>query len=287
MGIGIVTDSTTCLPAEMREGLDLGVASLFVNDGASTQAESEMDWAAFYARLRDLKTLPTTSQPSVESIVRVFRERLERGDDVVGVFLSSKMSGTMQAAELARSMVLGDFPERRIELVDSLDNTGPEGLAVYAAAMAARAGETIEAVAEAARRTIPRTRYLFAPESLEYLRRGGRIGGASALIGQILQIRPILTVRDGETDVFARVRTQSRALAEIARRFADDAGKLGLVHAFAVYIVDRAAGERFAREQLEPVVGHPVPVVEVGPVVGLHVGPAVGVVYQTVGELEL
>jgi DegV family protein with EDD domain len=157
-----------------------------------------------------------------------------------------------------------------------------EGFGALAAAQAALAGEAIERCIDAAAETLRRTRYLFTPHTLEYLRRGGRIGGASAMIGSLLQIRPILTVEDGETQEFAKVRTQSKALAEIARKFADDIAAFGLADVIVHYIHDRELAERYANEQIAPLAGgRPIRVIPVSPVIGLHVGPAIGVVYTT------
>ena len=153
-----------------------------------------------------------------------------------------------------------------------------------AAARSARAGETIERCVEAAVETTKRTRYLFTPASLEYLRRGGRIGNASALLGQLLQIRPILTVEDGQTTTHSKVRTQAKALTEMAKTFTADVGEYGLRRVAVHYIGDRQPADTFASAQVAPIAGIEVPVVAVSAVVGLHVGPAVGLVYETERE---
>ncbi len=119
------------------------------------------------------------------------------------------------------------------------------------------------------------------PRRLEYLRRGGRIGHASALLGGLLQIRPILTVEEGETTTFAKVRTQSKALSEIAAKFAKDIEAYGLRQVIVHYIGEPGPAEEFAREQIEPIGRRPVEIMPVSPVIGLHVGPAVGIVYET------
>ncbi|HEY5540571.1 MAG TPA: DegV family protein [Coriobacteriia bacterium] len=281
MPVSVVTDSVASIPPDMIAENDIDVVSLYVNDGETNQRELDMDVAAFYSRIEDPRSLPTSSQPSVEEILSAFRRALERGSDVVGVFISEKMSGTLQTARLAAGMALGEFPDARIELVDSGSNSMETGFAAIAAAQAARAGGTIERCVAAAGQTLRRTRYLFTPHTLEYLRRGGRIGGASALVGGLLQIKPILTVEHGEVETFAKVRTQSRALAEIARKLADDIAAWGLKQVIVHYIVDRELAEQYAREQIEPLAGGPVRVIPVSPVIGLHVGPAIGIVYET------
>ena len=281
MAVGVVTDSLASIPPDEAQAAGIEVVSLYINDGDSNRAELELDVAAFYHRLEDMRVLPTSSQPSVESLAVAFRRVVERGSEALGVFTSSKMSGTLEAARIAADMVLGDKPGSRIELLDSGSNSMEEGFGVLAAAQAARAGETIERCVELARETLRRTRYLFTPETLEYLRRGGRIGHASALLGAMLQIKPILTVEDGEVTTFAKVRTRGRALAEIARAFADDVAAYGLRQVVVHYIGDPAPAEQFAREYVETLAGGPGRTIPVSPVIGLHVGPAVGIVYET------
>lgn len=285
MTVSVVTDSVSSIPAEDLRKLGISVVSLYVNDGDSNERELDMDVADFYRRLPDMKSAPTSSQPSVESFLSAFRDAVERGSDVVGVFISRKMSGTFETARLAAEMVRDEHPSARIEIIDSESNSMQEGFAVLAAAKAAQAGESLERCVQAAKDTLTRTRYLFTPASLEPLRRGGRIGNASALIGGLLQIRPILTVRGGETTTFAKVRTQSRALAEIARKFAEDVAEYGLAQVVVHYIGEPDPAEQFAATFIEPVVGHSVRVLPVSPVVGVHVGQAVAVVYQTEREM--
>jgi DegV family protein with EDD domain len=279
--VSVVTDSVASIPADLLAEYRIDVVSLYVNDGESNREEIGMDVPAFYRRLENMTTLPTSSQPSVEALVGAFGRAVERGSEVLGVFMSSRMSGTYQTASLAAEMVLRDTPDARIELVDSGSNSMEEGFGVLAGAKAALAGETMERCIDGVAHTLRRTRYLFTPHTLEYLRRGGRIGGASALIGGLLQIKPILTVERGETQTFAKVRTQSRALAEMTRKFSEDVAAYGLAQVIVHYIADRELAERYAAEQIEPIAGAPVRVIPVSPVIGLHVGPAIAVCYET------
>ena len=284
MPVSIVTDSVASIPADLLAENAIDVVSLYISDGEINQRELDMDVAAFYGRLADMATLPTSSQPSIDEFLSAFRRVLERGNDVVGVFISEKMSGTVQSARLAAEMARGEFPEASIELVDSGSNSMEEGFGAIAAAQAARAGATVAGCVAAAKETLSRTRFVFTPHTLEYLRRGGRIGGAAALIGGLLQIRPILTVENGAVETVAKVRTQSRALADITAKFAADVAEYGLAQVVVHFISDRELAETYAREQIEPLAGGPVRVIPVSPVIGLHVGPAVGIVYTTVRD---
>jgi DegV family protein with EDD domain len=281
MTVRVVTDSVASIPTEDARAAGVEVVSLYVSDGETSQRELDMDVASFYRRISDMSVFPTSSQPSIEAFVAAYTSALEHGSEVLGIFITRKMSGTLDAARIAADMVLAEKPEARIELMDSGSNSMEEGFGVLAAAKAAAAGETIERCMEIARETLDRSRYLFVPETLDYLRRGGRIGAASALLGGLLQIRPILTVENGETTTFAKVRTHSRALSEMARKFTDDIAAYGLRQVIVHYIGDPAPAEAFARDVIEPIVGGPVRIIPVSPVIGLHVGPAMAVCYET------
>lgn len=287
MPVRVVTDSTNYLPADELARLAIERVPLHVHDGDMMRAETEIDLDAFYRRLADTRTIPTSSQPSPDDLVSAFSAIVERGDEVLGAFLSAKMSGTVQSAELAAGMVRERFPDARISVLDTESNCMQEGYAVLSAAEKAAAGATMDECIAAARETMRRTRFLFMPHTLEYLARGGRISGAGALLGGLLQIVPVLTVENGETTVAGKVRTRKKALADLAARMRADMERAGgLRRAVEHAIVDLVEGERFAREFIEPVAGMPVDVLPIGPVIGLHVGPAVAVVYETVEPLR-
>ncbi len=286
MPVSVVTDSTASMPAEDIAAFDIDVVSLWVNDGEKQIADVDIDLMAFFKRLEDTAAIPTSSQPSVDAMVEAFTKPVESGSDVIGVFISEQMSGTLQAARLAAQMVLETHPDAHIEIVDARSNCMQEGYSVLAAARAAQAGESLEKCAAAAVETTKHTRFLFSPSSLEYLRKGGRIGAASALLGAMLQVRPILTVEGGEVTTFAKVRTTSKALAEMGRKFAEEAKEFGLARVIVHNIGDPAPAIAFAREYVEPVTGAPVRVVPTSAVIGVHVGPAVGLVYETERELR-
>ena len=147
--------------------------------------------------------------------------------------------------------------------------------------MAARdGGEDLRGVAQAALDAIERTRFLFTPESLTFLQKGGRIGGAAALLGNLIQLAPVLTVRDGSPVTFAKVRTRKKALDKIVAAMKADIEEHGLRDVVVHYIGDKAPAVKWAHEVIEPMLGRKVSVLPVSPVVGLHVGPAVGVAYE-------
>ncbi|MCL2504292.1 MAG: DegV family protein [Coriobacteriia bacterium] len=281
MSVRVITDSSNYVPQEELDALGVARVSLYVHDKDEMRPETEIDLDAFYRRLADTRVIPTSSQPSLEKLVEVFSNAVADGSDALGVFISRKMSGTVETAELAAETVRERLPNACIMVVDSASNCLQEGFAALRAAEKAASGASLAECAEAAKEAIRRTRFLFAPESLEYLARGGRISGASALLGSVLRIVPILSVEEGEVVVVAKVRTRARALAEIGTRMREDIEKYGFRRAAVHGIVDIDAARRFAREVVDGIVGSTVPVVPIGPVVGLHVGPAVGVVYET------
>lgn len=286
MTVRIITDSTNYLPGADLDRFGIAAVPLYVHDGGQMRPETEIDLDAFYRRLADTREIPTSSQPPPEQVVTAFRQVTDAGDTALGIFLSSKMSGTVQAAELAANMVRDADASAQVAVLDSESNCMQEGFAVLSAAEAAAAGGSLDDCLAAARATIARTRFLFAPHTLEYLARGGRISGASALLGSLLQIVPILTVDEGETNVAAKVRTRRRAYAEIAARMRDEAERFGLRRAAVHGIVDMGEAEKFGSEFIDPIAGKHVDVVPVGPVIGLHVGPCVGVVYETLEPLR-
>lgn len=278
----VVTDSTAYLPRPWLDELGIEVVSLFVTfaEGDSVP-EVDVAPAEFYARLAASRGLPRSSQPPTAEFDRVFRAALDAGDEVCGVFLSSDMSGTFAGASSAREAILRERPDAVIELVDSRSNCMQLGFCVLAAARAARDGASAAEAAEAARGIIPRSRLLFTPGTLEYLRRGGRIGNASALLGAMLQVKPILTVADGVTTTVAKVRTTKRAVEEIVETAEADIARFGLADIAVHHIDDEATAHEIAAS-FEGALGREVPVIAIGAVLGAHTGPGtVGVVYVT------
>ena len=241
--IKILTDSVASIPADVAREAGIDVVTLFVNREGCEYADSEMDLDAFYADIYDMvDNIPTSSQPSQHTLETVFEEAARAGDEVLGIFISSELSGTYEGADLA-------------------------------------------GCAAAALRGIESTRFLFTPETLTFLQRGGRIGNAAALLGNLIQLSPVLTVSDGKADTFAKVRTRKKALDRIVTEFKKDVEQHGLKHVVVHYIGDKAPAVAWAREVVEPLIGRTVSVLPVSPVIGLHVGPAVGLAYECASAL--
>lgn len=287
MSVKVIGDSTSYIPLPLRDSLDIRVAMLSSElDGVSYPDDPD-DCAAFYDALTKSTVLPTTSQPSVQAMVDMMEERVAAGHEVVGVFISQLMSGTYSTALLARDMVKERYPDAVIEIVDGLSNSMELGFAVLAAARKAAEGGSVGEVVAAAEEMTLHTRFLFTPLTLEYLKRGGRIGNASALVATLLQIKPVLTVVGGVTDTFAKVRTLQKSHDLILETFtADIRDKGGLGDVYVHHIHDAAVGRAFA-DRVAEVIGREVEIRDIGPAVGTHVGPGtMGLVYWTNGLMN-
>jgi DegV family protein with EDD domain len=268
--VAVVTDTTHYLPRETVAELGVGEVSLYVNDGERAEREADsVDLTAFYDALRTAHALPTTSQPSIGDFLAVYEPLVGDGRDIVSIHISGGISGTVEAARQAAGELAGSGA--RIEVIDTKLACGALGMVVLAASAAARAGADVEAVAARAREAAGATRLWFAVDTLEYLRRGGRIGTAQAWLGGALKIKPILTL-DGEITPIERVRTSGRAferMVEYMRSRHDDGADGWVVqHIQAPEVVERLLERGRELHGSEPVF-----VSEIGPVIGAHVGP--------------
>ena len=287
MSVKIIIDSTADITKDEQIRYDIDIAPLTIYTRDGEYIDTEIDLNEFYVKyLRDLDNIPTSSQPSTELFCSMFEAAAQAGREVLAISVSEELSGTMQAMHIAAEIVAKKYPEWNYEVFDSRSTGFQEGLQALAAAKCAQEGGSLEQCLQVAKNTQQRSKFLFVPDTLENLRKGGRIGRVSALLGTALQIRPLLGVKDGEVHVFKKVRTQQKALAAMLQVFKDDIETHGgIVDIMAQYIGTRSDGESFAKKYLEPLVGKVVPVRAVTPVVGVHVGPAVGLVYQTADPL--
>ena len=279
--VKVVVDSTSYIPKETLIENDISVVSLNVLLNGKSYREVDLENEFFYKEMNESKEIPKSSQPSVEEIKEVFTNIAKSGFDIVGIFISSKMSGTYSTAHLVREMVLEEYPETNIELIDSESNCMQMGFSAIQAARAAKRGENVEKVVEEAKKVINTSKFLFVPDTLKYLKKGGRIGGASALFGTILQIKPILTVQNGETSVYEKVRTKKKAVEVILKKVLDDMTEKGLGEVIVHHINCEEEGLDLAK-RLENELKIPVKIQSIGATIGLHVGPgSIGVAYYT------
>jgi len=279
--IRIVTDSVASIPKEVCEARGIAVASLFVHHKGHDYIDAEMDVDAFYQHIGEMvDDIPVSSQPSTYTLQALFNEAAEAGDELLGIFMSSRMSGTYDAAVSVVEEVAAKHPGFRYSLIDSTTNSYDEAFSVLEAADARDEGCTLEECTDRALKAVESTRFLFAPETLAFLKAGGRIGNAAALVASLIRIKPVITVSDGESQTFARIRTTKKALATIVQKLKEDAARYSLRDIMVHYIGPSAKARIWAKEDIEPVVGHEVQVLPVSPVIGCHVGPAVGIVYR-------
>jgi DegV family protein with EDD domain len=268
--VAIVTDTCHYLPRDLVAEHELHQVSLYVHWDGREDRESDLPgYDGYYDHLRTTKEVPTTSQPSVGDFLAVYEPLLDAGRDVVSVHLAAGLSGTYQSALQARD-ALGDRAGR-VHVVDSATACGGEGFCVLAASAAARRGEDAAAVADHVRRAREQLRMYFAIDTLEFLRKGGRIGGAQAWLGSALKIKPILTV-ESEITPIERVRTSGRAFERMVGLLQErkDAGADAWMvqHIQAPDVAARLVERGRAIFGTEPLV-----LSEIGPVIGTHVGP--------------
>jgi DegV family protein with EDD domain len=274
MPVAVVTDTTANLPPEMVAEQDLTVVPLYVVFGPDRiEREPDItDYPAFFEELRSTDSLPSTSQPSVGDFVGSYEPLLAQGLDVVSVHISAGLSGTSDSARQAADQLARDGKGgERVRVIDSATVAGALGLVVLAAAAAARAGGDAGDVERRTHEARAELKMWFAVDTLEFLRRGGRIGAASAWIGSTLRIKPILTVESELTPV-ERVRTSSRAferLVDYARQRHESGADAWVVQ----HISAETEAHRLADRCREIFGCEPVFVSEIGPVVSTHAGP--------------
>jgi DegV family protein with EDD domain len=267
--VAVVTDSTGYIPPALMQSLGIEVVSLYYDLGTGMRRELDFegDFAPFYEELVASEGLAKTSPTAVEDFVPVYERLLETHRTVVSIHISSGVSETCANAREAARRVDAD----RVVVIDSAGAAGHLGMQALAAARAAAAGEPLEVVLERVRQARQEVRLWFLVETLEFLRRGGRIGGAAAWIGSALDIKPILTV-ESEIKAVERVRTRRRGLDRLVelmrQRRSLGADRWLVQHAHASE--DAAA----MVDRLTEIFGRPPEFVsEVGPVIGTHTGP--------------
>ncbi len=286
--IRIVTDSVASLPSEIAQKENVEVVSLYLNVEGEEYADSDMDVDAFYERIHEMAdNPPTSSQPSQAKLESLFESIAKAGDEVLGIWISSKLSGAFEGVLRAARAVESRNIDFSYCMIDSSSCGYDEAFPVLAGIRSVKEGKTLREAACDVLESIKSTRFLFTPESLTFLQKGGRIGGAAALLGNLIKLSPVLTVVDGIPQAMAKVRTQKKALAKIISILEEDRkASGGLKNLVVHYIGEKAPALTWAREVIEPLLGHAVEVHPVSPVVGLHVGPAMGIAYECNAPLE-
>lgn len=268
--VAVVTDSTTYLPASLIERWGIEQVSLYVGWGDERLPEKEYDLDQFYARLRDSSDLPSTSQPSVGDFLACFEPLAEAGRDIVSVHIASGLSGTYESAVEAARVVAEKSMPGRVEVVDGQTGAGGLGCLVLAAAGAAEQGLALGAVVDTVHKTREGLEMWFCLDTLEYLRKGGRIGAAQALVGSALKIKPILTFGTEITPV-GRVRTRKRAMQQMVAYQHELHGR-GATDWFIQHAQSLGDAEALVAQGTEIFGKEPLFCTQVGPVLGAHLG---------------
>jgi DegV family protein with EDD domain len=273
--IRIVTDSSCDLPDEVIARHRIEVVPLTIRFGDEELVDrEELSSEEFWRRLTAGPTLPETAAPSVGRFQQAFTRLVSAGaDGIVVLCISSKISATIQSANLAAEQFTAGVPVR---VVDSSLVSGALGLAAIEAAEAAAAGGSVDEVEAAARAACERGRIFAALDTLEYLRRGGRIGGAAALVGGLLDVKVLIGFEEGKVAGVGRVRSRKRAVAAVLDHFRENAGSVAHL---AVVHSDPTELPEFLQTLSQIYEGEPM-LCRFGPVVGTHIGPgAIGVAY--------
>jgi DegV family protein with EDD domain len=270
--VAVVTDSTNYLPSERAEREGIHQVSLYVGWEDDRRRELDLDgFDGFYARLRTDPDLPTTSQPSIGDFLAVWEPLLDQGMDIVSVHLAGGISGTCETARQAHALLAERGLGERVEVIDGETGCGGLGLLALAGAAAARAGGDTQAVTVRIKEAREALKAWFCVDTLEYLRRGGRIGKAQAWLGTTLQIKPILTLEYEITPV-ERVRTAKRAFARMVQ-YAEELHAEGLDGWVVQHIQADEQAQRLIDRCLEIFASEPVFTSQVGPVIGTYTGP--------------
>lgn len=276
--IKIVTDTTSSFTNEEYEKYGIIPVPLYIREGESAKKEMlEISYEEFYSRQRAGVKF-TTSQPDPNSFLDVFRPIIESGDEVICVTISSAISGTMNSAHLATQLLNTD----QVSIIDSYQSGLNQGAMALKAVELAAAGKSREQIVTSLEEMRKRTRVYFVVESLRYLHESGRLNGVQALIGSMIQIKPIVWFDErGTMTVLEKVRTLKNAKNHVLELFQQNISELGLEQMGLHYGDNRENAEEYAK-RLEEIAGQPVPLVRLSPVVGAHTGPDIlGVCFTT------
>ncbi|MEE8598775.1 MAG: DegV family protein [Dehalococcoidales bacterium] len=281
MTIKIITDSSADLPAQLVQELGITIVPLYVRFGEKVYRDRvDISEDEFYQRLLHDPIHPSTIQPTPQDFVNVYQKLSPEADGIVSIHLPAKLSGTCNAALQGKEMIEKGCP---IEVVDSQETSMGLGLIDIAAATVAKAGGDLPAVMEEVKQAIPNIHLLFLLDTLEYLLRGGRIGKAKALLGQILNVKPVLTLKEGEVVPAGQVRSRTKGIDRLFD-FAKSASNIQDLAVVYNTTPDEAQALRermgtiFAREQIK--------LSRVGPMLGVHTGPgALAVAFREKGAV--
>jgi DegV family protein with EDD domain len=284
MTVGIVTDSTADISPQQAQALGITIIPLTVFFGEGAYLDGiELDNAGFYTKLQESEVFPRTSQPSPTVFQEAYLRLIDRGvDGILSVHISSKLSGTYQCACIARDTLPDDVKKIPLEIIDSQSVSVGMSQAVLQAAREARMGVGLKEIKAHLLNQLSRTRVLCVLDTLEYAKRSGRLGSAAAFLGTLLNIKPIISLKDGAVIAVERPRTRSKAYTRIAELISD----MGQIEQLVIGESNEEVGQGLA-QALKTIYQGDIPRYKLGAVLGAHGGPGiVGVGVITAGESQ-
>ncbi len=268
MAVKIVTDSSADLPTQLVDELGITIVPLYVRFGEKVYRD-QLDISAdeFYQRLQHDPVHPSTTQPSPQDFANVYQKLLPEANGIVSIHLSAKLSGTCNSALQAKETIGEGCP---VEVIDSQTLTMGLGMISIAAAKVANAGGSMQEVVEEVRQMIPRIRLLFTLDTLKYLALGGRIGKAKALLGSVLNVKPILAIKDGEIVPAGQVRSRSKGI----ERLFDFVQSASNIQDLAIIYNTTPEEAQTLAERIAPIFAkEKIMIARLGPLLGVHAGP--------------
>lgn len=275
--VAIVTDSTATIPSDLVKKYQIKVIPQCLIWEEKTYRDGiDITPREFYERLKNSKDLPTTSQPSAGEFFEFFSKVAEGYDEILGIFISDELSGTVDSARAARDML----PELNIEIIDSRSASMGLGFITLAAARSIEQGQNLSETADIAKKLVPLAKAIFVVDTLEYLHRGGRIGGAKRLVGSMLSIKPVLHLEDGRIEPLASLRTKRKAIDRALEIVSQDVAGKGPIHACVIHAAAPQEAAEFQGRVKQLITPVELLVCELSPVVGTYTGPGlVGLAY--------
>ncbi|MEX1376147.1 MAG: DegV family protein [Eubacteriales bacterium] len=280
--IKIITDSTSYLPQDIKSKYDIAVLPFRVFLDGQPYKETELTNKEFFEKAKSMPTIPQPEGPSYEVMLDAFEKELKAGNSIVGIFMSSRAGETIVNAKKAKDKLLQKYTSAHISIVDSLNACIALGLIVMAAAEANKHGAWHESVEEAAKEAVLRTKFFFSPKNLDYVLKRQEINKAKAVIGNAIQLIPLLSTEHGVLSPKEMVRTQSKAIEKMVEFVQQDMKDLGIAKAVVTHIDAYDEAVELARK-VKKTSDVYVEISEMGPAVGQAVGPGtVGLAYSTI-----
>jgi len=270
--VKIITDTTSCLPTDIANRFNIPVIPQIITFGQDSYYEgSQMDIDTFMERLKNSGELPKTAAPPPELFIEQFKKLVPDGEPILCIHPSKEISGTVRSASVA----IKDFPDAYIRVIDTRTIASPLGTMVQLAVEWAEQGQDVDTIVKKLESMINRSRIYFLVPSLEFLARGGRIGGASALFGSILQIKPILTIRRGKVDQYERERTYKRAVGRLKNIVLEQSPRDGSGYLSVMHADVPQDGMALADELSRTTKQEHVPIFNMPPAIVTHAGPGI------------